>query len=102
MTLWQTIELATDAPASIWRERLGASFNPISTAFLTARRDPAQFVPCRKCGCAHEITIHAPNDIAAVCTCDPWNCNDISLTAADLEIFELDWHKLARALCRAL
>ena len=38
----------------------------------------------------------------AVCRCEPWRCDDIVLTAAEVQLLELDWSSLGRALCKAL
>jgi len=101
---WSALELGTSAIPAIWRARIGADaqFDLFRSSFLQTRPEPATSFPCRRCGCAHAITIHAPNDIVAVCTCDPWNCDDIFLTAADIQVLELNWPTLARALCQAL
>ena len=99
--LWSALETSLDAIPSVWRERTGAQFDIIRRAFLQTRTEPAQIFPCRKCGCSHDVTIHAPGDIVAVCRCDPWACDEIVLTAADIEILDLNWSKLARALCKA-
>jgi hypothetical protein len=37
-------------------------------------------------------------DVRAVCTCEPWNCADLILSAADIQVLELNWPKLGRAL----
>src|SRR5262249_51526077 len=34
-----------------------------------------------------------------VCTCEPWNCPDLLLTEDDVRVWELNWTRLARALC---
>jgi len=101
---WSALELGTSAIPAIWRERIGADaqFDVFRHSFLQVRPEPATSFPCRRCGCAHRITVHAPNDIVAVCTCDPWNCDDLILAAADIQVLELNWPKLARALCQAL
>jgi hypothetical protein len=101
MNIWPALETGTNAIPSVWRERIGAQFDTVRNAFLQSKPEPAQYFHCRKCGCAHQVTIHAPGDIVAVCTCDPWNCDELMLTAADIEILELNWAKLARALCKA-
>jgi len=103
-SIWSALELGTSAIPAIWRSRIGADaqFDLFRSSFLHARSEPATSFPCRRCGCAHAITIHAPNDIVAVCTCDPWNCDELILTAADIQVLELNWPKLARALCQAL
>src|SRR5205823_10056998 len=101
--IWHSLESlpGLNAVASSWQRRVGEQFDIFKSAFLQPRPEAAQFFPCAKCGCAHEVTIHAPNDIVAVCACDPWNCGEINLALADIEILELNWAKLARALCKA-
>lgn len=37
----------------------------------------------------------------AVCRCEPWNCEDIILTADDVVLLELNWPKLRRAIASA-
>ena len=37
----------------------------------------------------------------AVCVCEPWNCANLILTQADIQVLELDWARLGRALCKA-
>jgi len=99
--LWTALELGTGAIPSVWRERAGEQFDTIRSAFLQPRPEPAKSFPCRKCGCAHNVTIYAPDDIIAVCACESWNCDDMILTPADIEVLELNWAKLGRALCKA-
>ena len=99
---WSSLESSTSAVPAVWRRRIGAQFEVFRTAFLQSRPEPARFFPCQKCGCAHEVIVHAPEDIVAVCACEPWNCADLKLTPADIQILELNWPKLARALCKAL
>ncbi len=103
MNTWSSLESlpGLNAIPSIWREKLGGQFDLFRAAFLQTRPVPAQSFPCRRCGCAHDVTIHAPGDIVAVCACDPWNCDDLVLTADDIQILELNWSKLARSLCKA-
>ncbi len=49
---------------------------------------------------ASRITHHAPQIVAA-CRCEDGHCPPLELTAPDIEIWSLNWPKLARALCRA-
>jgi hypothetical protein len=37
----------------------------------------------------------------AVCRCEPSHCADISLTPTDIEVLELNWTKLGRAIAKA-
>src|SRR2546421_7547366 len=90
-----------NAVPSVWRRHLGQQFEGFKRAFLVPRAEFAQSFPCSKCGCSHDVTVHAPNDIIAVCACDSWNCDDLLLTPADIQILELSWPRLGRALCKA-
>ena len=101
MNLWSALETSTDTIPSIWRERLGAQFDTARAAFFHTRAEPAQYFHCRKCGCSHEAIAHVPGDTVAICTCDPYNCDEPMVSAADTEILELHWDKFARALCKA-
>src|SRR5207253_2230014 len=69
---------------------------PELLATLTAAITPASMTPS-----LHHSTTPSP-PLLAVCTCDPWNCPDLELTPAELVIHELNWPKLARALCLGL
>src|SRR5260221_3332211 len=102
-SVWSSLEPlpGLNAIPSVWSEKLGEEFNLFKAAFLQPRPAPAQSFPCRNCGCAHDVTIHGPGDIVAVCACDPWNYDDLILTPGDIEILELNWSKLARAVCKA-
>jgi hypothetical protein len=90
------------AVPAIWRERLGDGFAPFHRAFLQARPEPAHRFPCRKCGCAHQIIGQDRETVIAACDCDPWNCEDLILSPSDIQILELNWARLGRALCHAL
>jgi hypothetical protein len=47
------------------------------------------------------VVHHPDGSIVAVCECDPWNCDNIELTASEVVDYEFDRARLARALCRA-
>jgi len=126
---WRALESlpGLNAVPAVWREKLGEQFDVFARSFFLPRPGPAQYVPCRKCGCSHEVVsfaslspapsvIHHPPSLprrntaeagaiqpslVAICTCDPWNCDHLVLTPTDVEILELHWGKLARALCKA-
>jgi len=98
---WRALELirGLSAVPAIWRPHLGRHFEPFQRAFLIARPEPARRFPCDQCGCAHEVT-HVAGQIVGVCACEPWNCRDLILAPGDLQVLELNWPKLARALCQ--
>src|SRR5437762_10612316 len=60
---WSSLESSTTALPSVWRRRIGAQFEVFRAAFLQSRPEPARFFPCQKCGCAHEVIVHAPEDL---------------------------------------
>src|SRR5947209_5653 len=99
--LWNAFEATTGGIPSVWRELMGTQFDIVSSAFFQALPEPCTFFPCRKCGCSHDVTIHGPDDIVAVCSCEPWNCDELVLSAADIEILVLNWAALGRALAKA-
>ena len=111
--IWRALEkiYGLSSVSAIWRRHLGEHFEPFKRAFLVSRSQPAKYFPCEECGCSHEI-IHHPqmtNDqleitneqlssFRAVCTCNPWNCPDLILSAEEARVWELNWPRLARAL----
>lgn len=90
------------AASSIWRNQLGNDFDSFKAAFLRTRPQPAKSFPCpNECGCAHEVVENKDGSLVAICRCEPWNCDDIRLTAADVVLLELNWSKLGRAIAKA-
>jgi len=90
------------AVTSQWQSLAGQSFSAFKPAFLQSSRDRANSFPCpRDCGCNHEIIGHDDGRLVAVCRCEPWDCEDIRLTAADVVLWKLNRAKLGRELCKA-
>src|SRR2546430_17721092 len=102
MNIWNALENGTDALPSIWRDRIGDEFDRVTRTLLDARPESSTYFHCRRCGQAHHVASVGSEDMVAVCTCDPENSDELMLTSADHEILELNWTKLARALCRAV
>jgi len=101
----QSLESIPDQCAVLaeWSEWLGNDTATFRTAFLRKTGQDASSYPCpRECGCAHRVVKHDDGSIVAVCDCDPHRCDDITLDAADLAVYELNWQKLGRALTAAL
>lgn len=85
-----------------WRSLLGADFDAFRPAFLRTRPERARSIPCPEgCGCAHDIVDHGSGKLVAVCTCDPWNCDDIPLKPEDVVLLELNRAKLGKAISSA-
>lgn len=103
--VWRSLEeLPTGiGVASDWRHFAGDAWPAWQRGFLDQRDEPATSFHCaHECGCAHRVVQHDDGRVVAVCECDPWNCEDIPLTARDVVAWEFNHTRLARAVCRAL
>jgi hypothetical protein len=90
------------AVPAVWRRWLDGDFEAFRSAFFRVSEEPSGAVPCpRDCGCSHEVVRHEGGHMVAVCTCDPWNCDDLAVTPAEVVVLELNWARLGRALARA-
>jgi hypothetical protein len=101
--LWQCLESLAGGNhvAAEWAKLSGEQFPPLRAAFLRDTQDRARFIPCPLgCGCEHEIVPRAGGKLAAVCRCEPWNCDDIAVTAADVALLGLNTAKLGRTLSK--
>lgn len=88
--------------AADWQHYAGDAWPALRRGFLDQRSEPATAFACpHQCGCAHRVVQQDDGRIVAVCECDPWNCDDLELTAADIVEWEFNRARLARALCRA-
>ena len=103
-SIWQLLETVHGPAAvpAVWKSSLGGTFDTFKELFLRQLPAPAKSYPCpRECGCAHAVVRHKDGDIVAVCCCEPSHCADISLTPTDIEVLELNWPKLGRAIAKA-
>jgi hypothetical protein len=96
-----------NAIPAAWTSLMGPVFETVKAPFFRKQTEPARACFCEKCYCAHEVVTLSPapsvlSPLVAVCQCESGSCPDISLTPADIEIWELSWPRLGRALCRAL
>jgi hypothetical protein len=106
---------------------MNGQFEIFKSAFLQKQPQLAKGYPCGHCACTHEVYIQtdlpSPNPIGrgtegegsvstidsqvvtieSLCRCDPPTCrhDHVTLTRADVELWSLNWTKLARALCHA-
>src|SRR5262245_9045484 len=96
-SLWPSLERirGLSAVPAIWRRHLGEDYAAFNRAFLLVRPEPAKSFPCDQCGCAHEVITCTGSPlpiglggsgVRAVCTCEPWNCADLILSAADVQV----------------
>ena len=102
-SLWRSLEQVRGlcAATPTWRRQMGGSFELFASAFLRRREDTAQSLWCEECYCSHTVVTHENGTMVGVCECDPWNCDDMNLTAEDMALWELNWTKLGRAVARA-
>lgn len=101
---WQTLEDVPSCQAvpAEWRARLGEEHEAAS-AFLRPTDGRATSHPCIShpdCGCYHDVVVHCPDDIIAVCHCGR-GCEPFALQQSDIAILEVDRPKLDRAIARA-
>jgi hypothetical protein len=130
-SFWSALESerALHGTAAEWRNAMGDDFPLFKSAFFQKRRKPSDTIFCHKCYRHHTVvscysssssTAHAlthspfptldfrPETLdAALIALDPgtdedFHCPDFPVTRADLEVWELNWTRLARALCQAL
>jgi len=102
--LWQTLQNMRGlcAVTAEWREGMGDAFEPFSHMFQLCPRT-AKLIPCpRNCGSAHKVTICPGGKILAVRRGDPNWCAILELAPEDITLWELNWPKFARAICKAL
>lgn len=91
MNLWIGIETAPESAAMFsWKLRFGEAVETVQPWFLKKTNGRAGSVPCpRHCGCIHRVT----GDNYAVCRCG--DCDDIRLTAQDVEVWRAQWANLS-------
>jgi hypothetical protein len=104
--LWHCLEALSHgrmvAVPAQWQALAGDDFEPLAKAFLRPTEEHATAVPCpHECGCAHEVIVHAADDMVGICRCESWDCPDLKLQPADVELFELSWSRLGRGIARA-
>lgn len=102
--LWQCLDniYGLGGVPAVWRSWLGGEFATFESAFLERRAEPASSYPCpQECGCAHDLVERADGSFLAVCTCDPWNCDDFAVLRDEAALLELNWPRLGRAICKA-
>ena len=103
---WQALEKVpgrTAVPAE-WQRLLGKDYEAFK-GLLRPTQKLAQSFPCTQptdCGCCHAIVHHGPDDIVAVCRCDPIRCDAIPLRRADIILYELHVDGLAHTVADAL
>lgn len=92
------------AVSAEWEVLMGRDF-AAAMAFLRPTGRRATSVPCPLpvgCGCSHEVIEHGPEDIVAVCRCEPRRCDPVPSTRADTVLYEVDRRRLGEAVAVAL
>ena len=105
--IWPVLESLPGPLAAwiTWRDRLAPCYDAFKAAFLKPVPDsPLESVPCylgvQGCGCEHHV-VPAPNGtLHGLCHCG--HCESFTVLPEDLIPLDLDWPRLARALCAAL
>lgn len=100
---WQAVETVPGAAAvdAEWKARFGNDYGT-AKAFLRPNGKLASSHPCmvqRGCGCEHEVVVHDPEDIVAVCRCER-GCETFALQRSDIVVYELDRPALDSALAK--
>ncbi len=103
---WQALETipGRTAVAAEWRALVGKDYDAFSV-FLRPTQKLAESYPCPQspdCGCYHAVVRHGPDDIVAVCRCDPPRCDPIHLRRSDIVLYEANLQGIAKAATDAL
>jgi hypothetical protein len=101
--IWRALEEVRGLCAATvtWRRHLGNSFELVASMFMRRLEESAESIWCEECYCAHTVVTHANGTRVGVCECDPWNCDDMHLSADDVALWEVNWTKLGRAVASA-
>src|SRR4051794_33742339 len=83
-----------------WQALIGEGFEDFRP-FLSSILTRAGSLPCNECGCNHEVLPLHDGALASVCRCVPRECRDKILTPEDIILWQLNWPKFTRALCKA-
>jgi hypothetical protein len=101
--VWREIERApASAAAIVWKKCFGTDFDTVAVAMLRKTDRQASSIPCPdRCGCGHRVV---PNGRAfvGVCDCEDESCDDLTLTAEDIAVWEVNRERMGRAIAKAL
>lgn len=104
-SFWEAIETAPyylEEVAASWQRRMGADFEAARRTFLRRTGEEATCYPSTSlCGCHLRVVKHAADDIVGVSDCGFTECNNVTLTAADIALWALNFEKLGRGVARA-
>lgn len=103
---WRSLESmpGLTAVTAEWKLLMGPEYDQVKH-FLRPNGKLAMGYPCLRnppCGCGHTVIHHAPDDIVAVCECEPRQCDPIQLTKSDIALYEFNTASFAEAIVSAL
>ena len=104
--LWSGLEALPGLAGVLaeWRDVWGQDFD-VGRAFLRPAGQLARAYPCPDPGgdgCPRRVVTHGDDDIVAVCGQTPKRCKTLTLTRADVVVYELNWKGLCFAVSGAL
>jgi hypothetical protein len=101
-TIWNVIERApASAAAVVWKNWFGRDFDAAATAFLRKTERRAGSIPCPdRCGCGHRV-VQRGRGFVGVCACEDVSCDDLTLTAEDIAVWDLNRERLASGVAKA-
>jgi hypothetical protein len=102
---WRCLEEvpSLSAVAAEWKQHAGDAFDAMREGFLQKANRKASSVPCpEKDGCTYQVKPRG-NGFVGICTDDEgMGCDDLPLTLADVEVWEVNFLRLGRAIAKAL
>lgn len=104
--LWSALEQmpGLSALAAEWHELMGEEWESVKPLFQVANRLADSF-PCQsphRCECVHGVTDSGKGRYVSFCRCTPKRCADLPVDRSELLIYQLDWSRLATAICDSL
>ncbi|GEM_PF-1038068 len=99
--VWQCLDEVGIGVPAVWQTGMGTDFGLFRKQFMGSRGRSDSF-PCPSgCGCEHRVVPKGEGAFVGVCRCDPWSCDDIPLTPAEVVLLDVNWAKVGWALCKA-
>ena len=101
---WRCLEevYGLSGVAAEWQRHAGDDFAAFKTGFLQSAKRTAKSFPCpHKNGCTHEVRLRRTGYVGVCKDDDGTGCDDLVLTAEDVEVWELNFARLGRAIAGA-
>lgn len=103
--LWRKLEAmpVRSGVRRAWQDLAGEHL-PILEPYLRIRDAPATSFPCDEPdeGCPRRIVVHPEGEIVAVCGAEVPRCETLSLTKADIAVYDLDLHRMGSHIAAVL